>query len=71
MRLALIGIALGIASALVTGRFLSAWLSDVPSQDVATIGVVSAMLLAVAALACYFPALRATRVDPITALGEQ
>jgi ABC-type lipoprotein release transport system permease subunit len=46
-------------------------LYGVKSTDFATLGAVSAILLAVAFAASYVPALRATRVDPVVALREQ
>jgi len=71
LKLAVIGIAIGIAAALAGGRFVASWLYGVKSNDVVTIGAVSCMLLLVALLACYVPAARAARVDPLIALREQ
>ena len=50
----------------------SAWpLFEVPPLDVVTFGTVGLALVAVAALASYWPARRATRVDPVTALSME
>jgi predicted permease len=62
------GLALGIAAALVLTRVMSALLFGVGPMDPATYAVVSAALAAVALLATYLPAHRASRVDPIVAL---
>ena len=68
MRLALAGAAAGVLIALLLGRFVSGLLFGVSGKDPLTIGGVALLLSAVAALACYIPARRATRVDPIVAL---
>ena len=66
--LVLAGMATGIAGALVLTRFLSSFLFGVRPSDPGTFAAVSALLIVVAVLASYFPARRATRVDPIVAL---
>jgi predicted permease len=63
-----LGIALGAVAALGTSRLLASLLVGVSSYDPLTFVGVSAILMAVALLACYLPARRATRVDPMTAL---
>jgi ABC-type antimicrobial peptide transport system permease subunit len=63
-----VGLAAGLAGALAAGRVLSGLLFGVSSTDPLTMSVVAAVLLAVAAAACYVPALRATRSDPLVAL---
>jgi len=69
--LTLIGIGAGLAGASVLTRFLSSMLFGVNAIDLLTFAEVSSVLLAVAAIACYLPARRATRVDPMVALrGE-
>jgi putative ABC transport system permease protein len=68
LRLALIGVTIGIAGALVLTRFLSSLLYGVKPTDPLTFIAVSLILIAVALAACYIPARRAARVDPMVAL---
>ena len=63
-----IGLAAGIAAALALGRILRGLLFGVSLADPLTLGGVAMVLLAVSALACYLPAIRATRTDPLIAL---
>jgi predicted permease len=63
-----IGLAAGLAGALALGRILQDLLFGVKVADPLTMGIVAATLMAVACVACYVPALRATRTDPLTAL---
>jgi ABC-type antimicrobial peptide transport system permease subunit len=67
-KLMLIGLAIGIAGALGLTRFLSSLLYSVKPSDPLTFIGVSVLLAAVALLACYIPARRAVRVDPMVAL---
>jgi len=67
-RLSAIGVALGAAAALLLGPAIESQLYGVRPRDAATLATVSAALLAVALLAAYLPARRATRVDPLVAL---
>jgi predicted permease len=66
--LALIGAAVGIAAALGVMRYLTAMLYDVRADDPLTILAVAVLLTFVALAACYIPARRAMRVDPMVAL---
>jgi predicted permease len=67
-RLAGLGIAIGLVLAFGVARLMSSFLFGVQPADPLTFAAVCALLLAVAFLACYIPARRATRVDPLTAL---
>ncbi|HEU4871773.1 MAG TPA: ABC transporter permease [Pyrinomonadaceae bacterium] len=63
-----IGVALGLAGAYALTRLMTTLLFGVTPTDGWTIGVVSAVLIGIALLACFIPARRATRVDPLVAL---
>ena len=63
-----IGLILGLAGTLALSRLLATLLFGVGERDPVTILAVAAVLGAVALLACYIPAHRATRVDPMVAL---
>jgi putative ABC transport system permease protein len=65
------GIVLGVAAAVSVTRLLTSMLYGVTPTDPATLLTVLVMLSAVVALACYVPARRATRVDPIVALRDE
>lgn len=68
MTLALIGICVGLAGALGLTRLIASLLYDVRATDPLTFGAISLLLALVALLACWVPARRASRVDPIEAL---
>jgi putative ABC transport system permease protein len=68
IRLAAAGVVLGLIGALLITRGISTLLFDVSPRDPVTLAALSIVLTAVALLACYIPARRATRVDPIRAL---
>ena len=64
----LIGAGLGVLGAVAATRVMSSLLFGVAPTDIVTFGVVSMTLIAVAFVACFIPAWRATRVDPLVAL---
>ncbi|HEU0368205.1 MAG TPA: FtsX-like permease family protein, partial [Candidatus Acidoferrum sp.] len=64
----LIGVAIGVAGSLATARTIQSLLFGVKPTDPLTFIAVAASLVAVAGLACYIPARRATKVDPMVAL---
>jgi len=63
-----IGIGVGLALALFFTRLMASLLFGITATDVATYGSVTAVLFGVALAACYIPARRATRVDPMQTL---
>jgi predicted permease len=69
--LAGIGVTIGLGASFGVTRVMSSLLYGVKATDAATFAAVAAVLSAVAALACYIPARRATRVDPIIALHQE
>ncbi|HEU0005864.1 MAG TPA: FtsX-like permease family protein [Terriglobia bacterium] len=68
MTLAGLGIVIGLAGALALSRLLTALLFGVKPNDPLTFALIGGLLALIALLACWFPARRATRVDPIVAL---
>jgi len=68
LKLALIGVAIGIAGALGLTRYISSLLFGISATDPLTFIGMALLLLAVALLACYIPARRAMKVDPMVAL---
>jgi len=68
MKLALIGLLLGLGAALVAVRILARYLYEVSPRDPATFVVVALLLMAAAFAACYLPARRAAKIDPMVAL---
>ncbi len=74
MTLALLGVALGLLGAYVLTKYLESWMNlsrmlfGVKVSDPLTYGVIAVLLTCAALLACYIPARRATKVDPLVAL---
>jgi putative ABC transport system permease protein len=62
------GIAIGVAASIGLMRLLQSLLFGVPANDVSIFAIVSSTLFVIALLACYLPARRATKVDPLVAL---
>jgi predicted permease len=71
LRLTVIGLGIGLACAVAGTRLMAGLLYGVSALDLVTFGGVSLLLSLVAVLACYFPARRAMRVDPLVALRHE
>jgi putative ABC transport system permease protein len=71
MKQAIAGIVVGIAGAIWLTRMMTALLFGVTPGDPLTLAIVASLLLMTAAVACYIPARRATRVDPLTVLRAE
>jgi putative ABC transport system permease protein len=71
MKLALAGVVLGVAGALALSRFIATMLFSVKPFDPASYAATATLLLAIAACACYMPARRAMKVDPIVAMRQE
>ena len=71
MKLTLIGLAIGLVGTLALGKLLEGALFGVTAHDPRTLAMVSVALAVVALAACYIPAYRATRVDPMMALRHE
>jgi len=68
MVLAIVGLAIGLLASLALTRLMRSLLFEVTPTDWLTFVITSVVLLTVALLACYIPARRATKVDPLVAL---
>jgi len=71
LRLVAAGIAIGIVASLALGRLLGSQLSGVTAHDPPTLAATTALLTLTAAVACWIPARRAARVDPMVALRHE
>jgi putative ABC transport system permease protein len=71
VKLAAIGIIIGVALSLAATRVLGSFLYGLSATDLISFIYVSLLLLGVALAACYVPARRATRIDPIAALRDE
>jgi putative ABC transport system permease protein len=71
MSFVLLGLSIGVAGALLLGRLMSALLFSVQPSDPITFVAVSAVLILVAAAACFVPARRVTSIDPMIALRSE
>jgi putative ABC transport system permease protein len=71
LKLAVLGVAIGLLAALALTRVMQQLLFNVSPTDAITFLSVPLVLLAVAGVACYIPALRATKVDPLVALRNE
>jgi putative ABC transport system permease protein len=71
IRVTMTGIAIGLAGALALTRWMSSLLFGVSPTDPVTFAIVSLVLTGVALLACYIPARRASRLDPIVAVRRE
>ncbi len=71
MRMGLAGIGAGLVGAFALSRAMASMLFGVQARDPLTFGSVSVILMVISPAACYFPARRATAIDPITALRDE
>jgi putative ABC transport system permease protein len=68
LQIGFVGVAFGLGGAFLLTRFIRQLLFGVPAFDPVTFAATAAMLIFVIVAACYFPARRATKVDPMVAL---
>jgi len=71
LALTLAGLAIGLVLALIAARLMTTLLYGFRPDYIPAVAVVSLVLLAVAALACFIPARRASRIDPMIALQHE
>ena len=71
MVLAIAGVAIGLPVSIALTRLISSLLFEVTPRDPITFTAVTTLLIGVAAFACYLPARRATRIEPIVALRQE
>jgi predicted permease len=71
MKLVLLGIVIGVPASLAAAQLLKSMMFGLSATDVLTVGAVTALLTGVTLVACYLPARRATRVDPMETLRNE
>ncbi|MCA1579280.1 MAG: FtsX-like permease family protein [Acidobacteria bacterium] len=71
MKLAMIGTIIGLVTAIALTNVMASMLVGIGPTDAFTFAIVSTGALAVAVLACFVPARRATKVDPLVALRDE
>ncbi len=71
MLLTVVGLAVGVGASLLATPVLQSMLINLPATDPVTFAGVSGLLIAIALVACYVPARRATRIDPIATLRAE
>ena len=71
MLLTSVGLVIGLAGSLLLTPVLQSFLIDLPASDLVTFIGVSVLLIAIALVACYVPARRATRINPIATLRAE
>jgi predicted permease len=71
LKLTLLGAALGLAGAFAAGRLLASMMPGLPAENLLTVVIATALLVATSLLACWLPARRATKVDPMIALRAE
>ena len=68
LALTIVGVTLGVAGAAALSKYLTTLLFEIKPTDAATFAAVAALVCAASVAACYLPARRAARVDPMAAL---
>jgi ABC-type antimicrobial peptide transport system permease subunit len=71
LKLAIVGVALGLLAAIAFTRLLKGLLFGISASDPLTFALIAILLVGVALLACWIPARRATKVDPLEALRQE
>ena len=71
LRLVVLGVCIGMGAAFILTRVMSSLLFGVSATDPVTFATIAIVLMSVALLASYIPAIRAMRIDPMTALRYQ